>query len=342
MACGLRRLFGAVLVSACCLASAEERYWSGFGADGEWQNRTNWSAWLLPLPGDSLWFTDILAPRRVATNDFPSGTVFSNLTFGNSYKLFGNGVLLQGELRAEGGTAEIHFPVAFDRDTTIQCFEHFSIVSYASLSNLDHRIIFSGFGTQIVSTIAAASEVRLMFPGVLRLTNASSYTGETIVDAGELSMEHNAALGIAAPGSGTIINPSGKLRLRAGLDTAEPLAIAGQIVFPGSPTYVAAVNWRGEVDVFGDAVLDMSFSELVLHAPVHGVGKLIVSGGTLVLNATNDFGGVQLNNGELRLMGYQPGVPVLLNGGLLTGSGICGEISGMGTNVSTIRPGTFP
>ena len=343
MACGLGRLFGAVLVSACCLASAEERYWSGYGADGEWQNRTNWSAWLLPLPGDSLWFTDILAPRRVATNNFPSGTVFSNLTFGNSYKLFGNGVLLQGELRAEGGMAEIHLPVAFDHDTTIQCFEHSSIVSYASLSNLDHRIIFSGFGTQIVSTISAASEVRLMFHGVLRLTNASSYTGQTIVDAGELSMEHNAALGIAAPGSGTIINPAGKLRLREGLDTYEPLTIAGQVVFPGSPTHLVAVNWRGEVDVFGDTLLDMPSSTLFLHAPVHGIGKLIVNAGTLGLNATNNFGSVQLNpGGELRLMGYQPEVPVLLNGGLLTGLGTSGEIVGTGTNVSTIRPGTFP
>ena len=347
MTCGLGRFFSVVLFSTCFLASAEERYWSGYGADGEWQNRTNWSAWFVPVPGDSLWFTDALAPRRAATNDFPAGTTFSNLTVGSSYKLYGNGVLLQGELRplANGGTAEIHLPVAFDRDAIIECSAHFAIVSYASLSNLGHRIAFSGMGTQIVNTIAAASEVRLGFgfPPVLRLTNASFYTGQTIVDAGELSMEHNNALGVAAQGSGTIINPSGRLRLRPGLDTYEPLAIAGQILFPGSATFVAAVNWRGEVEVFGEALLDMPFSDLVLHAPVHGAGKLIVDAGTLVLNATNSFGGVQLNTGgELRLMGYQPDTPVLLNGGLLAGSGTVGEILTMGTNISTIRLGSFP
>ena len=154
---GLGKLILGFFICAVSFAVAEDRNWTGIGAGGEWQNRTNWTLMIPPAPGDSLVFTDFVTTHRSATNDYPSGTIFSNLVVANGYKLYGNGVLLQGELRANAGIAAIHVPVAFDHDTTIQCFEHFSISSYDSLSNLDHRIIFSGFGTQIVSTIAAAS-----------------------------------------------------------------------------------------------------------------------------------------------------------------------------------------
>src|SRR5688572_3802491 len=88
-------LIGLILTVAAAPApvAAATRTWDAGGPNANWTTAANWQGDVLPVAGDTLVF-----PAGVlelpTTNDFPDGTEFASLTFGKSYALDGNRILL--------------------------------------------------------------------------------------------------------------------------------------------------------------------------------------------------------------------------------------------------------
>lgn len=74
-------------------AAAATRTWDAGGANSNWTTAANWQGDVAPAAGDDLVFPTGVVPLPT-TNDFPDGTEFASLTFGKSYVVDGNRILL--------------------------------------------------------------------------------------------------------------------------------------------------------------------------------------------------------------------------------------------------------
>jgi autotransporter-associated beta strand protein len=141
--------------------------WDGGGADNLWSTPENWTGDMAPIAGDSLVFPTGAAQLE-NVNDFDPGTVFVSIAFeGAGYHLSGNAIgLSAGIVDESSGTINI---VAVDID----------------LHNSDLTIEV-GQSLRIEGGIGGAGGVIKTGEGVLTLSGTNTYSGDTVVVAGEL------------------------------------------------------------------------------------------------------------------------------------------------------------
>src|SRR5439155_11140598 len=134
--------------------------------------------------------------------------------------------------------------------------------------------------------------------GTLWLTAPNTFSGAVFIDAGIVSVSHDAALGSTAIGSGTIVRSNATLRLAPGVTLHEQLSISGL----GLDGTAGALNASGQCTVaspfpaisyfsLGSAAtirIEGVGSTLVLDGIIGGTGPLIKTGpGRLVLTGNN-------------------------------------------------------
>src|SRR5262249_2274630 len=82
------------LVAGLSQTFAADRTWDGGGDQSSWANSAaNWDNDTLPVAGDRLFFDGSVG--LFPNNDFPGGTIFSNITFNagaGTFSLAGNGL----------------------------------------------------------------------------------------------------------------------------------------------------------------------------------------------------------------------------------------------------------
>ena len=162
--------------------------------------------------------------------------------------------------------------------------------------------------------------------GTLTLDGYNTYTGQTTISSGWVSVAADASLGDPTTAAGVVFN-GGSLRARAGFTTARPLA----------------VNAAATLDVPGEA------DSLVLGGTATGAGLVTKTGsGTLHLDGPNTAltGGITLAGGTVTLGGGQAngfqgigtGTITFQNGSVLNLNGFNGAFNGTswGTLANTL------
>jgi fibronectin-binding autotransporter adhesin len=172
-------------------------------------------------------------------------------------------------------------------------------------------------GLTIGSTIAdntSSTGLTVAGSGVVTLTAANSYTGQTYLNSGTLQISANSALGNAA--TGAQINFDGGT-----------LATTGSFSLDNSGS-----NARNLVLANGGGTLSPATGTLTVDGTVSGTGSLTMAGAsTLLLTGANTYtGGTVLTTGTLQLgsSGALGGGGLVLNGGALQAIGAARTVTG--------------
>ncbi len=196
--------------------------------------------------------------------------------------------------------------------------------------------------------------------GILTLSAANTYTGDTNVNTGILVVGNASALGSTA--GGTTVASGGRLSIISGVSVgAEPLTLnGGQLsIFNASGT----ASWGGNITLSSDSTLiggSTSLASLVIPGSINGAaGLTLIGSGNVVLSGANTYGGsTTINGGTLRLNASNviPDSSALtlaniasavfdLNGfsdtiGTLSGGGAAGGNISLGSGTLTVSQGS--
>jgi autotransporter-associated beta strand protein len=263
-------------------AAAATRTWDAGGANSNWTTAANWQGDIAPVAGDDLVFPAGVVPLPT-TNNFPDGTEFASLTFGKSYVVDGNRILL-----ADSITNTSAQTVLIANDITLKG----TLIGSTTVS-ID---VVSGGHVRLEGVINGAASARLQKIGAgrLLLTGANTYSGTTEVDAGLLEIQDVQALGAAS--AQTIVQAGGSLTLAiaAAGTVAEPMTLRGEgtsSTTDGALTALDTVSLTGTISLSAVAGIYVDTGvTLSIPGTVQGSGGLAKDGpGTL------DFTGVAAN-----------------------------------------------
>lgn len=204
-------------------------------------------------------------------------------------------------------------------------------------------LVFANFNPQTYAgAISGSGSVTENGPNVLTLSGANTYTGNTVVSGGALTIGSGGSIA----GANVSVASNGILTVATGGSIAPTtnLTDSGIVNFNNPTGMLATLNGSGAVNLSGTALTVSSGGALSgTIADANSGGSLIVSGGTLSLSGNNSYtGGTQITGGMLRVANPSStsatggGTVTVGSGGYLAGSGAAnnsGFISGL-VNVS--------
>lgn len=187
-------------------------------------------------------------------------------------------------------------------------------------------------------------------PGSLVLAAANTYTGVTRIMQGTLDLRHSTALGGTA--AGTELQGGATLVLQGDITVGDDFTLVGDP--PGTVLPAVRVVSTGNNTVSGKLAVNplvtvtVADGALTISGQISGNDDLTKDGaGTLVLTADNALhGAITLLAGTLLVNGSQPNTPIIVQGGVLGGTGLLGPITMNGgqlqrpvVQASPIHPG---
>jgi autotransporter-associated beta strand protein len=309
---GLGLVWVVLIAAVPAPVAAATRTWDAGGPNANWTTAANWQGDVAPVAGDTLVFPAGVV-ELPTTNDFPDGTEFVSLTFGKSYVLDGNRILL-----ADGITNTSAQTVVIANDITLKGqLIGSNSVSIDVVANGHVRIdgVINGAASAVLHKAGA---------GRLLLTGTNTYSGTTNVDAGVLQIQDVQALGAAS--AETIVQNDATLTLAiaGGGTVTEPLTLRGQgtsSATDGAITALQPVNLTGTmaINTVTSIYVDTSVT-LPVSGAIHGSGGLVKDGpGTLAFTgplANLYTGQTAVRAGTLQLS--RPGA-VAVPAGLMVG-----------------------
>lgn len=242
--------------------------WNGGGGDDNWMTDANWSGGSHPVADDALLFGDSGASRVSNINDLDAYTRIAGITFANdSYTLNGAPIILANNIM---NTTNL--------DQTIN----------VDVVLNDSPTVDTGSGTLALNGVLSETnepcEVTKAGAGILILTNANTYSGGTVINAGTLKVNNGAG---SATGSGNVTVNSGAVLGGNGL-------VAGAVTV-NTGAVVAAGNGVGSL-ALGSLTLAAGCTNIVEFDPVGSNDVVVIAGGLtnngcavrLVTNGTMD------------------------------------------------------
>ena len=181
------------------------RTWDGGGADNNWTTIANWAGNVAPAAGDHLVFAG--NTQRSSVNDFPTGTLFDDITFesggGIGYScLSGNGISLSPQngvaINSEMGSGYIGMPITLDSASTFVvsssgglCFGSTATIDtngYLLTVDISNNSALNDW----LGNVIGSGGLTKIGDGTLILDGANTYTGLTTVVGGTLELELDA------------------------------------------------------------------------------------------------------------------------------------------------------
>ena len=299
--------------------------WDGGGADNNWSTPENWVFDIAPVSGSKLVFPANVTKRTV-TNDLPANTLFPAISFdGDNYLVYGNQVTTEGihcshssgetvifadvQGVGPGGGDVFNLSVAGAGRLLMEG----SVSGHVWNKTGTGTLRFGGVGANSLFTgEAEEGELELAKPpGVNTITfwlhvgRESGATNATV----RLSEDHQIA------DTATIrVNSPAELELNGNLETI------GKLLGDGTVALSERLQRGGRLTV----------KEGYFSGKIIGGGGLTKTGPALLtLSNANTFTGMTIiDAGELRVEGTQANSPVRLDGGVLSGRGWLGTITG--------------
>ena len=315
---------------AVLLIADEPFIWDGGGSGNLWTTPTNWLGDLAPVADLGL---DLIFPANVGKfgmiNDLAPGAGFASLTFtGPDYLLVGNPFRL-----IQGLTNDF-----LSGDTVISAdFVAAGSPFECRVSNNSRLRLEGG-----VSGDTPTATWRKTGSGTLRFAGTAPNNHSRVeVWGGELELDKT-------PGVDAI---STRLEIGDGTNTVRVTLLsenqiaddavvaihnAGRLDLNGQSETIGQLQGEGTVSLEGRFVPGRSGRLTVGGGSFHGVivgrGGLTKTGfasSALTLTGENPFVGLTIvNSGQLRVDGVQSNSPIRLDGGVLTGRGLIGPITG--------------
>jgi len=299
-----------------------------------WSEPGNWAGHRVPRAGTKLVFPG--NARRFSTiNDLTADLEFDSITLeGSGYELRGNRlVLAAGGFKVTGGK----HTVALDAKLT-------------GGDNPNRRIhVEAGAELALSGSISGTGGLHKAGTGKLVLAGGNTYTGETDVAEGELTVRHGMALGSAS--GQTKLHGGTSLVLENNIRVTDDLTLVGDppgTKLPGVKVASFGSNKLEKIVLNPFLTVTVVDGTLTIDGVMRGEDDLAKDGpGTLILNADNLLTGViTLLDGTLLINGHQPNTPIIVAGGFLGGTGLLGpitlnggQVQGAVTQASPIAPG---
>jgi autotransporter-associated beta strand protein len=253
-----------VLLASLTNARAGNDTWSGLGTDDNWGTAANWTAGSAnqpPASGDALIFSG--HTQTTANNNF-SGYSFAGLTFSTSagsFDLTGNPLTTTAAVVDNSSNFEaIQLPMILGSST--------NLIQVGSGGSLLLGGVISDGGNAYALNFAGG--------GLVTLTNASTYTGSTIVSAGTVTLDFNdggQTNNLISPTSALVLG-GGTLNLNAGSNS----------VFSAQTFASTAIN-SGDNIISAAPASGTNYPNLVLGAITDTVGGVVEFVGPATTNA---------------------------------------------------------
>ncbi|MFA5123821.1 autotransporter domain-containing protein, partial [Zavarzinia sp.] len=122
--------------------------------------------------------------------------------------------------------------------------------------------------------ISGTGEVIKLGSGLLEFTGTSSYTGDTMLQAGTLSVTGSIAGSTVRLASGTLLTGDGAV---GGIDAA-----SGSTVDPAATTGTASLSVNGDIKLAAGSTLKIDFDSLGLHDQLKATGAAAIASGALL------------------------------------------------------------
>jgi fibronectin-binding autotransporter adhesin len=262
-------------VAAMVPAKAANQIWTGGGADNFWETSANWLGGVGISPGDSLFFGGTI--RNTTTNNFPTGTMFDNITFtepAGPFTLNGDAISLFGNItNNQVVTVEtMTLPIALSGTPVVD------VVSNGVLTV--GGVISGGFGFTKVDG------------GQMNLTASNTFTGPLSIFGGTVAASSDSNLGAvpasATPGdiviNGGTLHATSSFTVNANRGIAVGSAIGGsggiQVDAGKTLTYSGVIADNGG----SSGLTKSSFGGLSLSGANTYTGPTIIQNGLLTLN----------------------------------------------------------
>ena len=194
----------------------------------------------------------------------------------------------------------------------------------------------------VISSPSGAYGVSKAGVGILVLSGASTYTGQTSVAAGILVIQHNTALGGTASNA-TAVSSGACLQMQGGITVGtESLTLTGTgIASDGALRNISGNNtWQGTILLSSDSIIGSDAGNLTISGVVSGSSALTKNGaGTLTLSGINTYNGATtINAGILNIQNANATGTVA--GGVVVATGAALQIQGditVGNEALTLR-----
>jgi autotransporter-associated beta strand protein len=302
-----------VLVFFATSADAATRTFKPGGVNGFFSVPANWEEGIAPVDGDDLILS--YAPVTPIVNDILNLHVKSFTVIGQ-YNLSGQPLFLgEGGFRQAvmGGVGILwmDLPVTLEADQTWDTtgiIVHVNGELRLAGRTLTIEPTLLSPGTVVVNgVISGVGRLVQNGQGRIVLANANTYTGQTIVNRGEVVVSHPNGLGVGdgTLANGTIVNDGtpwgGTLMITADPLGNEYIRASGRgWMDQGALSTVTFPTLTGPVELVGDVrVLGLTTSGLKFAGPVLGNGRLVLAdfGFYELRNAANTFtGGVKFGD----------------------------------------------
>lgn len=288
--------------------------------------------------------------------------MMGNLQVGESFVLAGSGILQGGALRSVSGTSTLSGALVLAGDAWIASDAGTLTLDVASGNAVsgDATLTVGGAGNVVVLDALALGSggLRKEGAGTLVLRGSNSYTGQTVINGGVVSVENANAIGSGTAGTSTTVASGGALQLSGGLTVAgELLALSGSgAAGNGALVNVSGTNsWTGAVTLNSAASIGADAGHLTIDVAggnaVSGTSTLTLKGaGTIVLADSVSLGGGNLvkdGSGLVVLQGDNTFANTTVTSGTLqvgnnggSGSLGTGDVINNGV-ISFFRTGTF-
>lgn len=302
--CGAAALTAAVSAAP---ALAATRTWNGTGGNVLWSTAGNWTGGT-PVSGDTLVFPTGGVTNKSTSNDLVSLSI-SGITLGGGYLLGGNQLGLQSPatVTLTDGSATMAMDLALG----------------------DSAVAVNGTSLYFDGVLSGTGNLSKSGAGDLSLSGSNTYSGNTLVSAGSLTIADDSALGTT--GGNTSVADGASLEIgggTGGLSVAEPLVLTGLGNGFGALTMGALTPnaLTGAITLTGDTGVGVSTGELRLNGPIGGTGGLRKFGVSLVSlggSAANTYSGTTtVVNSFLTLQKTGGALAVPGPGDLVIGEGV--------------------
>ncbi|CAN5150709.1 hypothetical protein BH09PAT3_BH09PAT3_2120 [soil metagenome] len=194
--------------------------WLG-ATNSNFSTTTNWSGCgsVAPVAGDNLVFPyGTGVTNKAPNNDLTAGRVFGSITFSGTlatnemgYSIKGNALGVSGGITANTTDESIDAPVEFTADQTVAVY---------------------GYGLSLNGLVSGSGNITKTGPGYLSFESGNTFTGNLIVNAGDIYANGVNALGTAA--GSTSVNDGAGINLNDGCGTEKTVTIAEPLTLTGT------------------------------------------------------------------------------------------------------------
>ncbi len=276
-------------------AAADTCTWTGL-ASPNWSNSGNWAGCdngNLPETGDSLIFP--AGAANLASNNNIAGYTFNSISFDDSYVITGSSFSLSGGFLAISNSTSISNAITLTANQTFQGTNlgFITFTGNLDLNGNDLTISVENGSLNFDNIISGAGDIVKIGPAGVRLFGANTFSGNVVVNAGQISIYNSNSLGSAV--GDTTINSGGTVNIfTGGLSIADNFNIAG----PGNLGAGAIRNFTGNNTITGNINLDNSAgiqsnagNALTLDGVISGGPSDLDLTGNILLTGTGFNGG---------------------------------------------------